>query len=66
MRALAAGFETVASATSSTSGQMFRWDTDPGAWLAYACRVAGRNLDQEEWSNAFTSEPYRETCPRRQ
>ena len=20
---------------------------------------------QEEWSNAFTAEPYRETCPRR-
>jgi WD40 repeat protein len=51
---------TVQIATSS--GQMFRWDTDPQAWVAYACRAAGRNLDADEWREVFGSEPYRRTC----
>ena len=48
---------------AASNGQMFRWDTDPAAWLTYACQVAGRNLDEEEWRNAFSFETYRETCP---
>lgn len=48
---------------ASSNGQMFRWDTDPGAWLTYACEVAGRNLGEEEWRSVFGSDPYRETCP---
>ena len=51
---------TVHIATSN--GQMFRWDTDPEAWLGYACQVAGRNLTVEEWRSVFGSDPYRETC----
>jgi WD40 repeat protein/DNA-binding SARP family transcriptional activator/energy-coupling factor transporter ATP-binding protein EcfA2 len=51
---------TVQIATSS--GQMFRWDTDPEAWVSYACRVAGRNLAADEWREVFGSEPYRKTC----
>jgi len=47
---------------AASNGQLFRWDTDPGAWLTYACQVAGRNLDEEEWRSAFKSDPYRETC----
>jgi WD40 repeat protein/DNA-binding SARP family transcriptional activator len=48
---------------AASNGQMFRWDTDPEAWLAYACEVAGRNLGDEEWRGVFESDPYRETCP---
>jgi WD40 repeat protein/energy-coupling factor transporter ATP-binding protein EcfA2 len=51
---------TVQIATSS--GEMFRWDTDPEAWVSYACRVAGRNLDSDEWREVFGPEPYRKTC----
>jgi len=51
---------TVHIATSN--GQMFRWDTEPGAWLAHACRVAGRNLGQDEWRAVFGDDPYRRTC----
>lgn len=47
---------------AASNGQMFRWDTDPAAWLIYACQVAGRNLDEDEWRSAFGSDPYRETC----
>jgi hypothetical protein len=49
---------------AASNGQMFHWDTDPRAWLTYACKVAGRNLGDEEWRSAFGSDPYRETCPR--
>jgi WD40 repeat protein len=47
---------------AASSGQMFRWDTEPQAWVAYACRAAGRNLDADEWREVFGSEPYRRTC----
>jgi len=48
---------------AASNGQLFRWDTDPAAWLAYACQVAGRNLSEEEWRSVFGSDPYGETCP---
>ena len=47
---------------ATSNGQMFRWDTDPAAWVTYACQVAGRNLGAEEWRDLFGSEPYRKTC----
>lgn len=52
---------TVHIATSN--GQMFRWDTDPEAWLTYACEVAGRNLSEDEWRSVFGSDSFRKTCP---
>lgn len=50
---------------AASNGQMFRWDTEPAAWLTYACQVAGRNLSDGEWRSVFGSDPYRETCSRR-
>jgi DNA-binding SARP family transcriptional activator/WD40 repeat protein len=47
---------------AASNGQMFRWDTDPVSWVTYACRVAGRNLDTDEWREVFGPEPYRSTC----
>jgi WD40 repeat protein len=41
----------------------YSWDTRPAAWIAFACRVAGRNLTKAEWRSAFGDEPYRATCP---
>jgi hypothetical protein len=47
---------------AASNGQMFRWDTDPLAWVGYACQTAGRNLGADEWREVFGSEPYRKTC----
>ena len=39
------------------------WDLDPDTWFEAACRLAGRNLDREEWATHFGAiAPYRETC----
>jgi WD40 repeat protein/DNA-binding SARP family transcriptional activator/energy-coupling factor transporter ATP-binding protein EcfA2 len=47
---------------AASNGQMFRWDTDPAAWVSYACQLSGRNLTPDEWHEVFGSEPYRKTC----
>ncbi len=44
-------------------GSVVTFDTDPAAWEAHACAVAGRNLTEREWRDAFGDRPYRETCP---
>jgi WD40 repeat protein len=45
-------------------GSMVSFETDPDAWKAYACEVAGRNLTQDEWRDAFPDRSYERTCPR--
>ena len=44
-------------------GSVLTFDTDPAAWEEHACAVAGRNLTEQEWRDAFGDRPYRETCP---
>jgi WD40 repeat protein len=44
-------------------GAAYTWDTNVEHWIEYACGVAGRNLTDSEWRNAFGDRPYRETCP---
>ena len=44
-------------------GSVIQFATDPDAWIDHACRVAGRNLTEHEWRDAFGDGPYRETCP---
>jgi WD40 repeat protein len=44
-------------------GSVISFDTDPTAWERHACTVAGRNLTQDEWHDAFGDRPYRQTCP---
>jgi WD40 repeat protein len=44
-------------------GEILSFDTDPDAWTAHACAVAGRNLTPTEWADALGTRPYRETCP---
>lgn len=36
--------------------------TDPAAWEAHACAVAGRNLTRDEWRDAFPGRAYEATC----
>ena len=33
------------------------------AWIAEACRIAGRSLNDDEWRDAFGDQPHRATCP---
>jgi hypothetical protein len=50
---------------SSSHGEgIYELDLRPEHWLDVACAIAGRNLTQEEWSDAFGDRPHRDTCPR--
>jgi WD40 repeat protein/DNA-binding SARP family transcriptional activator len=42
--------------------QAWTWDTRIGPALAFACRAAGRDLTQQEWTDSFGDRPYRPTC----
>jgi WD40 repeat protein len=46
----------------SNDGEVFVWDLDVDTWLEAACTIAGRDLDREEWAEAFATRPYRATC----
>ncbi len=44
------------------SGDAFRWDPSPRAVIDYVCEVAGRDLTEQEWRDAFGDIAYRSTC----
>jgi WD40 repeat protein len=44
-------------------GSIVSFETDPHAWEAHACEVAGRDLTQDEWDDAFPDRAYGRTCP---
>ncbi len=48
---------------ASADGRIFTVDTRMSTWLERACRIAGRNLTRDEWSQFFPSRPYQVTCP---
>jgi WD40 repeat protein/DNA-binding SARP family transcriptional activator/energy-coupling factor transporter ATP-binding protein EcfA2 len=48
---------------SAFDGSVYTWDTRPEHSTDFACAVAGRNLTEDEWRDAFGDRPYRETCP---
>ncbi len=48
---------------ASFGGAVYTMDTRPEHWIEVACAIAGRNLTEAEWSDAFGDRPYRETCP---
>jgi WD40 repeat protein len=48
---------------TSLDGAVYTWDTLPEGWVAAACAIAGRNLTEDEWRDAFGDRPYRLTCP---
>jgi WD40 repeat protein/DNA-binding SARP family transcriptional activator len=39
------------------------WDTRLDHWIDVACSIAGRNLTEGEWNDAFPGRPYHQTCP---
>ncbi len=43
-------------------GSVLSLETDPAAWEAHACAVAGRNFTRHEWNDAFPDRDYHETC----
>ena len=47
---------------SAISGDTYEWDPSPSAATDYACAVAGRDLTEQEWRDAFGDVPYRSTC----
>ncbi len=49
--------------THAHDGSTYRWDTNREHTMAYACLMAGRNLTQDEWTQAFGDRPYEQTCP---
>ncbi|TDO44617.1 DNA-binding SARP family transcriptional activator [Kribbella sp. VKM Ac-2527] len=44
-------------------GNAYRWDTRIDRLMDFACSMAGRNLTDEEWTQAFGNRPYEKTCP---
>jgi hypothetical protein len=39
-------------------------DLHPDAWIEASCRIAGRNVTSEEWTNYIGElAPYTPTCP---
>jgi WD40 repeat protein len=47
---------------AAISGDTYEWDPSPSAAIDYACAVAGRDLTEREWRDAFGDVPYRSTC----
>jgi WD40 repeat protein len=47
---------------ASLTRRAVRWDVAPEAWKRHACRVAGRELTQQEWADALPGQPYRTVC----
>jgi WD40 repeat protein len=39
-----------------------RWPIDPQSWARFACRVAGRDLTRDEWTDLLPGRPYRSVC----
>lgn len=46
----------------SETGSAWVWDVDPSDWETRACRVAGRNLTQQEWQELLPDRSYHATC----
>lgn len=47
----------------TSGGTLVRWDTSPISWKDLACRLAGRNLSDEEWLKYLGSDQPQLTCP---
>ena len=52
-----------ALATPGFPGATVLWDLDPSSWLAAACRIAGRELTDEEWGRYLPGRRHRAPCP---
>ncbi|MFC7496294.1 MULTISPECIES: BTAD domain-containing putative transcriptional regulator [unclassified Nocardioides] len=50
-------------AIASYDGTVYRWETDLDRALDFACRMAGRDLTEEEWEQFLPDQPFRSVCP---
>lgn len=48
--------------SGSLDGVVMLWTLDMADWRVRACRIANRNLTQQEWEQFFGDQPYRATC----
>jgi WD40 repeat protein len=48
--------------TTDYGGQYY-WDTSTAHAVEFACRLAGRDLTEAEWRQAFDDRPWQPTCP---
>ncbi len=46
--------------------QMVLWIIGQDSWRDLACRITGRDFTRAEWTQFFSSAPYRATCPGQQ
>ena len=44
-------------------GSAYRWPATVGAWARQACRVAGAQLNREEWRRFVAGRSYERVCP---
>lgn len=49
-------------ASGGKDGVIILWDVDIESWQAGACRIANRNLTDEEWKKYIGGKRYRATC----
>lgn len=42
---------------------VYVWDPSPERAAAFACRVVGREITEQEWRDHFGDRPYRAVCP---
>lgn len=50
-------------AIASYDGRVYRWATDLDRAIGFACRMAGRDLTEEEWAKVLPTQPFRSVCP---
>ncbi len=61
-RVVLASADTSTLMLAGSEGSVFSWDLDPRAWLATACRLAGRDLTEQEWRSYLGERPYEPVC----
>jgi WD40 repeat protein len=50
-------------ATASWDHTARLWNPGFHAWLAYGCKIVGRNLSSADWNQFVRGRPYERTCP---
>jgi DNA-binding SARP family transcriptional activator/WD40 repeat protein len=54
------GSSIVLAAPTAT---VYRWDPDPDAAIEAACRIAGRDMTEQEWHDYLPERPFESVCP---
>jgi hypothetical protein len=57
-------FNADGSRLVSTGSEVLVWDLSVEGWRTRACKIAGRNFTEEEWTRYLPDEKYRQTFRR--